>query len=294
MKKIFLTGSSGLLGSGIYNLLKKKYKILRISNNKKYKKSSKIIYCNFESTQNIKNFIKKKGIPDYFIHAGWGKMNEPNSTYHLRENIKISKNLIKEFYYNGLKNFIFIGTIHEYGDSKGCIKENAKPKGKLRRYEKGKLLFGLFGKSISTKLKKVFIHIRLANLYGPIKKKNSLIFSMHEAQKKKRDLNVSALDFYRDYLHSYDATLGIKKILEKCNETKIINLGSGKKVYMKKFIQTYWNIINKSNKNLIFKKNYKKSDYKGFYLSNSLLKKITSWKPKSELYGIKKNVKLFK
>ena len=106
MKTIFLTGSSGLLGLGIYNLLKKKYKIVRISNNKKYKNGSKITYCNFESIQNIKNFIKKKGIPDYFIHAGWGKMDEPNSLYHLRENIKISKNLIKEFYTAGFKNFI--------------------------------------------------------------------------------------------------------------------------------------------------------------------------------------------
>tara|TARA_A100001015_G_scaffold271192_1_gene324542 strand:+ start:1022 stop:1600 length:579 start_codon:yes stop_codon:yes gene_type:complete len=188
MKTIFLTGSSGLLGLGIYNLLKKKYKIVRISNNKKYKNGSKITYCNFESIQNIKNFIKKKGIPDYFIHAGWGKMDEPNSLYHLRENIKISKNLIKEFYTAGLKKFIFIGTIHEYGDNLGCVKENDKPKGKLRRYEKGKLLFGLFGKSISIKLKKIFIHIRMANLYGPIKKKILLFFLCIKHKKLKKIL----------------------------------------------------------------------------------------------------------
>ena len=44
MKKIFLTGSSGLLGLSLYNLLKNKYRITRITNNIKYKKSSKFQY----------------------------------------------------------------------------------------------------------------------------------------------------------------------------------------------------------------------------------------------------------
>jgi nucleoside-diphosphate-sugar epimerase len=295
MKKIFLTGSSGLLGSNIYNLLKRKYKIIRISNDKKYKKNKKIIYCNFKSTQSIKNIIKQKGIADYFIHAGWGRINEPNSTYHLKENFQISKNLIKEFYDNGLNNFIFIGTINEYGDNKGCVKENSKPKGKLRNYEQGKLLFGLYGATISRKLKKNFIHIRLANLYGPIKKKNSLIYSIHEAQKRKENLHVSALDFYRDYLHSSDAALGVKKILERCKSTNIINLGSGKKIYMRRFAKIYWNIINKSDKLIIFNKILKKSTYKGYYLNNSSLKKITGWRPKNTLLNrIRKNIKMFK
>ena len=37
---------------------------------------------NFEEVDYLIGMVK----PDYFIHAGWGKMNEPNSTYHLREN----------------------------------------------------------------------------------------------------------------------------------------------------------------------------------------------------------------
>ena len=57
MKKIYLTGSSGLLGSSIYDLLKKKYKIIKISNDKKYKKSKKVIYSSFESAKDINKLI---------------------------------------------------------------------------------------------------------------------------------------------------------------------------------------------------------------------------------------------
>ena len=73
MKKIFLTGSTGLLGLSLYSQLKKKFKILRISNNKKYNLSKSIKYLPFNSKEKIKKFIKKEGLPDYFIHCGWGK-----------------------------------------------------------------------------------------------------------------------------------------------------------------------------------------------------------------------------
>lgn len=294
MKKIFLTGSSGLLGKSLYNLLKTKYRITRITNNIKSKKNRKLNYINFNSSDAIKNFINKKGIPDYFIHAGWGDMTIPNSTYHVKENVSNSKNLVTEFYKSGLKKFLFIGTINEYGNSQGCVKESSNPRGKLRRYEKGKILFGKIGKKISKKYNKIFIHIRLANLYGPIKRENSLIYSIHSAWKKNKDLNVGALDFYRDYMHSDDAALGIKKILERCDDTNVINLGSGKILYMRKFVNVYWNVINKNKKNKInFQKILKKTNNKGYYLDNSKLKKITGWKPKSILSSdIKKNIKV--
>ena len=60
-------------------------------------------------------------------------------------------------------------------------------------------------------------------------------------------------------MHSDDAALGVKKILENCERTNIINLGSGKIVHMRKFVKNYWDIINKRKKNVIFQ-NHLKSD----------------------------------
>ena len=95
-------------------------------------------------------------------------------------------------------------------------------------------------------------------------------------------------------MHSDDAALGIKKILEKCDNSNVINLGSGKILYMRKFVRIYWKIINKLKKNKInFQKILKKTKNKGYYLDISKLKKITGWKPKSILINdIKKNIKM--
>ena len=122
MKKFFLTGSTGLLGLSLYKELKK-FKILRVSNNKKYKLNKSIRYLPFNSKEKINKFIKKEGVPDYFIHSGWGKMDEPSSDYHIKENVKFSKNLIDSFFRNGLEKFIFIGTINEYGDNLELLKK---------------------------------------------------------------------------------------------------------------------------------------------------------------------------
>ena len=86
MSYIVITGSSGLLGSSIVRLLqKKKIKIINISNNKRNKKS---IFVDYASKSSINKFIEKFGLPYLFIHSGWGKMSEPLSEYHIKENYR--------------------------------------------------------------------------------------------------------------------------------------------------------------------------------------------------------------
>ncbi len=295
MKKIFLTGSTGLLGLSLYSQLKKKFKILRISNNKKYNLSKSIKYLPFNSKEKIKKFIKKEGLPDYFIHCGWGKMDEPSSDYHIKENVKFSKNLIDCFFSYGLDKFVFIGTINEYGDNLGIVKENTKPKGKLRNYEKGKAIVGIHGKSIANKLNKKFIHLRVANLFGPITKKKSLIFSMHASNKKNKNVEVSALKFYRDYLHVDSVAKYILKILLNCNSSCVVNVGSGKKILMRNFVKLYWKILNKNRYNIKFSKDINLKVKPGFFMDISKLKSITKSNLKrSLLKEIKTNIEQFK
>ena len=115
-------------------------------------------------------------------------MQEPHSSYHIKENYINSKNLVDVFFNRGLKNFIFVGTINEYGSQNGAVTEKYKSKKKLRNYEKGKIKFANYGKKLSKKISKNFIHIRLSNLYGPLQKKNSLIHSIHKAYNEGKNL----------------------------------------------------------------------------------------------------------
>ena len=294
MKKVFVTGSNGMLGSSLIRSLKNKYNLKLLSNNKKITKKN---YINYSSKKNINEFIIKNGIPDYFLHLGWGKMTDPHSSYHLNENYLNSKNLLEIFYNKGLRNFIFIGTINEYGSNKGVVTEDNLLRINLRNYEKGKIKFANYGKKLADKKNKYFIHIRLANLYGPLQKKNSLIYSIHEAYRKDAELKLSPLNIYRDYLFSEEAAVGIIKIMNKVNETLTINLGSGKNISMRYFVKKYWNYIGGEKDKLKFGSLIKsKNDPAAskFYLSLKLLKKTTGWCPENDLrQNIKKNIKLF-
>ena len=246
----------------------------------------------------IYDFIKKNGPPRYLIHAAWGEMQSPLSNYHLKENFYYSKNLFDVFFKNSLNTFIFIGTINEYGSKKGIIKENDKPGKNLRNYEKGKAKFAIYAKKKAKKLNKIFIHIRLSNLYGSLQKKNSLIYTLHKAYQKKEVLNISSLKFYRDYLFSEEAAIAIVKIMRKVKKTMTINVGSGKNIYMRNFVKLYWKLLGgKVNKIKFGKLKKSKSDPKASKsrLNLNLLKKTVGWLPKNKLKGnIKKNIKYFK
>jgi len=295
MKRIFITGSSGMLGSSLLRSLKKKYKVECLSNNKYIKKNN---FLNYSSKKSINNFIIKNGIPDYFLHVGWGKMTDPHSSYHIIENYINSKNLLDIFFNKGLKNFIFIGSINEYGSNKGAVTEKNLSRIDLRNYEKGKIKFGEYGKKLANKVNKNFIHIRLSNLYGPLQKKGSLIYSIHDAYKKGKELKLTPLNIYRDYIFSEEAAVGIIKIMNKVSKTLTINLGSGKNISMRYFVKKYWKYIGGEKNKLKFGSLSKfKSDpvSSKFYLSIKLLKKTTGWRPKNDLrQNIKKNIKLFK
>ena len=295
MKKIFITGSSGMLGSSLIRSLKKKYKVKCISNNNYTKKNS---FINYSSKESISEFIIKNGIPDYFLHVGWGKMTDPHSAYHIKENYINSKNILDIFFNKGLKNFIFIGSINEYGSNKGVVTENNLSRINLRNYEKGKIKFAKYGKKLANKINKNFIHIRLSNLYGPLQKKGSLIHSIHDAYKNGKELKLTPLNAYRDYMFSEEAAVGIIKIMNKVKKTLTINLGSGKNISMRYFVKEYWKYIGGEKNKLKFGSLSKlKNDPvpSKFYLSLKLLKKTTGWRPKNDLrQNIKKNIKLFK
>ena len=291
MAYILITGSSGLLGSSIVRFLQRKnIQIVTISNNKSNKKS---IYVNYSSEKSISKFIDKFGVPDLLIHSGWGKMSEPHLEYHIKENYENSKKLIDIFTNRGLKKFLFIGTINEYGNKKGSAKESDKASTKLRNYEKGKIKFSKYAMLLSKKNNFIYIHIRLANLFGPFQKKGSLIDCIHDSYKNKKDLKVSSLDFYRDYLYSDEAALGIFKIYLKVKKSIIINLGSGTHIYMRDFIILYWKKIGGDKNKLIMENvsNQSTSKKERFKLNITLLKKITNWKPKNSIVNnIKKNI----
>ena len=125
--KIFLAGSSGLVGSAIYRELKTQgYKNIIITKRK---------VLNFLNKKKTEIFLKKNK-PDYVIIAsakvGGILSNKMFPAEYIYENLQIELNLIHGSYQAGVKNLLFLGSSCVY--PKNCkqpIKEKYLLNGQL-------------------------------------------------------------------------------------------------------------------------------------------------------------------
>src|SRR5258708_2674124 len=101
-KNIWLTGSRGFLGRREVASLKKFGAQPRCFTNQqageKTYDSNLSIALNYRDAEDIKRNIKEIGIPDVFIHIGWGDMDKPESSYHLTENVPAGQTLINTLF----------------------------------------------------------------------------------------------------------------------------------------------------------------------------------------------------
>ena len=117
--KVYVAGHSGMVGSAIFNLLKKKgySNILNISSNE----------LDLRDQSQVDNFIKKNKPDNIIIAAAKVGGILANDTYRaefIYDNIMIQSNLIHSAYKNNVKKLLFLGSSCIYPkDSKQPIKE---------------------------------------------------------------------------------------------------------------------------------------------------------------------------
>ncbi len=285
-KQIWITGTRGFLGKNLKDFLMQEVncEIKCLSNNKNQmsKLDENFFNLNFQNIEDIKKFLIKNGIPDIFIHIGWGEMTNPHSEKHITSNVESSKNLIDILFKAGLKKFVFIGSLNEYGDQNGSLSEEILPKGKLTNYAIGKIKVSDFGFKSAKITKKCFLHIRLAYVYGSILKENSLIQTLFNGYEKNIDVSVGSCQHFRDYIHVLDAVEGITKICD-INQSNIVNLGSGKSIKVRDFVELFWrNLGGKFEKLHFGSEPFRNNEQPqpNCYLDLKKLKIHTNWYPK--------------
>ncbi|AJM91275.1 NAD-dependent epimerase/dehydratase family protein [Nitrosopumilus piranensis] len=285
MARLWISGSSGFIGKHLYNYLKNFYDITCLShhNNTLLPTTHNHFKLNFQDRSEIDSLISKFGIPDIFIHLGWGDMENPSSSVHLKENVLISKNLIDSFFEHGLQKFIFIGSVEEYGEKNRLLSEHSIPKGTLTNYGKGKYFVANYGLNKQKHSNQSFIHIRLCNSYGSGQRPTSLINYLYNAASTNQKAIVDPGNIFRDCIHISEVIFGIKLLLEQ-NHSFTVNLGSGKMISLQHFILEFWSQLNQKKENLIFKSNFGFHDsLRDAHVDLSLLYKITHWKPSLSL-----------
>lgn len=290
--KIWLSGSRGFIGSHLISALKDSCREVRcITNNKKHDDS--LIYMDYSNINHIREIVNLYGVPNIFMHLGWGSVYEPQSNVHLTANVSDGKNLIKELYACGLEKFIFLGSSSEYGERTGALSENMSPEGKLTNYVKGKTEVSRYGFEIANQLNKVFVHIRLFYAYGAGQYPNSLINQLYKSYLEKSTMNLSPCEHYRDYIYISDVIQGIK-LISHINESGIVNLGSGRVIQLKDFVSLFWKTLGGKPEHLRFGAHPKpghEPEQPYSYANLDVLKKLTNWMPSVSLEeGIKETV----
>ena len=299
--KIIITGSSGYIGSCLYEVLKKnkKYKILGLDKTSpklcKQKLFKKVDLNNYKLTNKIFKDFK----PDAIIHLAAQSTIDfiKNKNLYIKNNVGLTKNLIKVINEHKSKYLIFSSTAAVYQAQIGNLNEKKKLKPN-NIYGKTKLDCEKLIKNDLNKNSK-FIIFRFFNVcsalienkigefhnpethYVPIvvqkmiDKKNILIYGK----------NFKTRDGFaiRDYIHIKDIIRGIILSLiylaKKKNKSVTLNLGTERGHSNLQII----NKLEEISKNKIKFNFYKKrpGDSPRLVCTNKKAKKIIGWEPKN-------------
>ncbi len=287
MKKsrIWLTGASGFIGKHLVPSLEAFSQVRYFTNNEDAKatlddKGSRH-YMNFSSEDDVRRNIALFGLPDIFIHIGWGAMTDPSSEEHLNANIKTSETLIRTLFKSGLEKFVFLGSVNEYGAREGALSEDMASEGRLTAYAQGKTRVASFGFEEASKYNKKFISIRLFNTFGAGQRQGSLLNKLYDCYRENVKPELGPCENFRDYIHVSEVAEGIKRICG-INESKIVNLGSGKAIKLKDFVTIFWKSLGGNPEDIKFgalpmRPGEPEQPYA--FANLDRLKKLTGWKP---------------
>lgn len=288
-KKILIAGQEGMVGTSLYNLLKKKgYKIIEC-------KRKDLDFTN-QSKVNKWFAINK---PEIVINAA-GRVGGILDNNNFKEeyiyiNSIIGLNLINASYKNNVKKFINLGSACIYPKlTKNPIKEeyilNSKLEETNEAYAIAKIAVLKYCEYIMHKYKKEYFSLQPANLYG--EKDNydlktshvipALIRKFAYAKKNKKkfvEIWGSGL-VKREFLHVDDLANAIFFCLKNKVQHSILNIGSGDDISIKELAFKIRK-ISQFNGKLKFNKKFPDGVKKRKLESSRI--HIMGWKPKINL-----------
>jgi nucleoside-diphosphate-sugar epimerase len=287
MPSIWLTGSRGFVGRKVAAVLKKAGARLHCFTNRQGEGdcSGPCLPMNYRDPKDINASVKALGLPDIFIHLGWGEMDKPESALHLTENVPAGQNLIKTLFDQGLKTFIFVGSMNEYGGRTGLLSEDMEPEGRLTNYAKAKIEVAQYGFQSARTYGKSFLHARTFYVYGAGQRQGSLINDLYHAYQTGAEANLSPCEHYRDYIHVSEVAEGLR-LLTDVQESTTVNLGSGNAVEVKDFVLRFWKILGGDPGRLKFGARQLRGDepeQPKSYADLTRLKNLVHWTPSLSL-----------
>ncbi len=294
MNKILIIGGTGFIG---YHLakkcLKKNFKVTSLSKRppKKIRFLNKVKYiiCDINDEKKLKKRITANF--NYIVNLG-GYVNHQNKRETYRSHYLGLKKLTEIFIQKKIKKFIQIGSSMEYGRVKSPQKEifNCYPES---TYATSKFLSTKHLMTLYKKKNFPAVILRLYQVYGPNQDKNRLIPIIIDSCKNNKSFPCSNGEQLRDFLFVDDLIDAILRCLDNKVEGKIINIGSGKIIKVKKIIDQIVNFY-KAGRPLFGKIKLRKEEMLKVYPSLLNARKFLRWKAKVSFNsGILKTINFY-
>jgi GDP-L-fucose synthase len=310
MKKIFIAGHKGMVGSAIFRKLQNKPNRIVIADKRK---------LNLLDQKSVLSFFKRNKFDEMYLCAAKVGGIQANTTYvadFIYQNLEIQNNFIHSAYLTKVKKLMFLGSSCVYPKKpKIPIKEEYLLTSELENTNEMYAIAKIAGlklcKAYNSQFKTDFRAVMPTNLYGQNDNYDSLNSHVLAAlikkivlakkQNKKSYIVWGTGKPKREFLHVDDLADATVKImnLSKSKYNKVagekfpfINVGSGSDVSIKDLAKLISKIVGYKGK-MIFDKSKPDGTFRKL-MDNTKLRKI-NWKPKISLnFGIKKTIEDFK
>ncbi len=312
--KILITGSAGFIGFHLsLKLLNKGNTVIGVDNlnnyydvslkknrNKILKKYTKYIFYKLDlKNKNQLNKVFKKNKIDCVINlaaqAGV-RYSLINPKSYIESNINGFFNLIETTKNYKVKNFIYASTSSVYGmQKKFPLKENFDTSHPIQLYAATKKSNELIANVYSHLFKLNTIGLRFFTVYGPWGRPDMALFKFTKNIIEGKKIKVfNHGKHIRDFTYVDDVINIIYKIISKNskikrsnNFSKIYNVGNGKKIKLKKYIDIIEKNLKKKSKKKFL--SLQKGDVIKTHCDNRLLKREYNYSPKINVeQGVKK------
>ena len=251
MKKIIITGASGLLGKEVLKKLKRlnEYEVYAVTTKKEH--LADFLSFNIVEADLTDAFQRKKIMeiiqPEIMIHLAW---NQENADFRMSETnlqwLEISMDLLQLFEKAGGKKLLFAGSSSEYDGSEGIFAESVDVVPKSL-YGLCKKTFNEFAKEYCKVRGIAYIGMRFFTIYG---KGDSHSFGAIPYAVRQLSLNKEIIcnspETTRDYIFVEDAANVLLQLL-KHDFCGIVNVASGTARSMQNVFDTIGRVTGKEN-----------------------------------------------
>jgi NAD dependent epimerase/dehydratase len=312
MKKIFITGSEGFIGSHLVEfLVKKNFKVKALVQYNGFNSWGwldsldqsilKKIDIVLGDIRDLNEMILNTKNQDAVIHLAaligipYSYVSPKN---YIDTNCVGTLNVMQAAKINKIKKIIHTSTSEVYGTAKYVPMDENHPLNAQSPYSASKISADHIAQSFFNSFNLPLITLRPFNAFGPRQSMRAIIPTIISQAISNQYIKVGNLKPTRDFNYVEDIANGFYLALKSKNKKifgEVINLGTGYEISIKNLL----NIIKKvSNKKLLFKIDhqrvrYKKSEVFRLKASNLKAMKLIKWKPKYSGYdGLCKAIKL--